>query len=228
MTGGAPATVAIVDYQLGNLFSVKMACAAAGLDAAITSDRQAILAADAVILPGVGAYGDAMTTLAHLDLVSVLRDVAARGTPILGVCLGMQLLLSESEEFGAHRGLGLIEGVVSHLDGLAPDGRPLKVPHIGWSRVQPPGDDVTWTGTPLESVTPGTFMYFVHSFVARPVDDGVVMSTTQFGARSFCSSLRQGNVFACQFHPERSGPDGLRLYRSFAAQVAAHYSERFA
>ena len=220
MTDRAPAAVAIVDYHLGNLFSVKMACAAAGLDAEITSERQAILAADAIILPGVGAYGDAMTTLVQLDLVSVLRDVAASGTPILGVCLGMQLLLSESEEFGANRGLGIIDGVVSRLDGRGPEGGRLKVPNVGWSRVQPPGQAVTWSGTPLELVAPGTF-------VARPVDDRVVMSITEFGAGSFCSSLRKGNVFACQFHPERSGPDGLRLYRSFAAQVAAHYSERF-
>lgn len=227
MSEGLPA-VAIVDYRLGNLFSVKMACAVAGLDAVITSDRHAILSADAVILPGVGAYGDAMAALTELDLVSVLRDVASMGKPVLGVCLGMQLLMSETEEFGRHRGLGLIDGAVVRLEGLRPDGRPLKVPHIGWNTVEPAGDAAAWTTTPLESVPSGAYMYFVHSYVARPVDERVVRSTTQFGSTRFCSSLQQGNVFACQFHPERSGPDGLRMYHNFAAQVAASFSKRSA
>lgn len=218
------ASVAIVDYELGNLFSVKMACAAAGLDAHITSDRDAILKADAVILPGVGAFGDAMAALESRDLVSVLRDVAARETPVFGVCLGMQLLMSETQEFGRHRGLGLIEGDVVMLDGRVEGSRPLKVPHIGWNRVEP--GTAPWEGTPLESVTPGTFMYFVHSYVARPADDRVVVSRTAFGAHSFCSSVQHGSVFACQFHPERSGTDGLQLYRTFAALVASNLSER--
>jgi glutamine amidotransferase len=211
---------------LGNLFSVKQACEHAGLRALITASRQEIVAADGVILPGVGAFGDAMETLARLDLVSVLRDIAASSKPLLGICLGMQLLMTESHEFGRHRGLGIIQGEVVRLE-VAVDGlRMLKVPQVGWNRIYAvglgdqrdgPGPNGTlWKSQLLEGLADGEYQYFVHSFYPIPVDASVVVSTTRYGPTDFCSSFRLGSVFACQFHPERSGPAGLRIYRNLA------------
>ncbi|MBU1247300.1 MAG: imidazole glycerol phosphate synthase subunit HisH [Proteobacteria bacterium] len=209
------AKIAIVDYRLGNLYSVKLACEHVGLGAEITSNKDAILGADAVILPGVGAFGDAMDALDELDLVSVLRDVAASGKPLFGICLGLQLLMKGSEEFGAHEGLGIIKGNVVKLDAPRENGRVLKVPQVGWNRVNP-ADGVDWNGTLMQGVTPGERFYFVHSFVVVPEDKSLVCSTTTYGHIEFCSSVRYGNVFACQYHPERSGARGLRIYRNLA------------
>ncbi|MBI4280133.1 MAG: imidazole glycerol phosphate synthase subunit HisH [Armatimonadetes bacterium] len=228
MRESGPARVAIVDYGMGNLFSIKHACAFAGLQAVITAAGEEIVAADAVILPGMGAFGDAMQILRDLDLVEVLRDVAQSGKPLLGVCLGMQLLMAESFEFGRHQGLGIIEGdVVSLQEGM--DGaRRLKVPQVGWNRVwrtgQAAGEGAAspaWRDTLLDSLSDGEFMYFVHSFYPRPADPGVTLSLTRYGPVEFTSSLARGNVFACQFHPERSGPQGLRIYRNLAARITA-------
>jgi imidazole glycerol-phosphate synthase subunit HisH len=223
--------VAIVDYGLGNLYSVKHACAYVGLSATITSSPAEIIAADAIILPGVGAYGDAMATLGSLGLIQVIRDCAAAGRPLVGICLGMQLLMSTSEEFGEREGLSIIPGrVVRFQDPFLGD-RPLKVPQIGWNgiyRVPTPaqtGIDA-WTGTFLESVADGEPMYFVHSYLVRPDDPGVVLSTTQYGNIEFCSSLRRQNVMACQFHPERSGREGLKIYRTFANMISDRRKEQ--
>ncbi|GEM_PF-11488 len=208
-------SVAIIDYEMGNLFSVKHACEHTGLQATITSSRDAIQSADAVILPGVGAFGDAMAALRRLDLISLLKDCAASGKPLMGVCLGMQLLMAESEEFGRHRGLGIIDGDVVRLHPGAADGRSLKVPQVGWNRIEPAGPE-RWRQSLLAGIPAGTWMYFVHSFYSRPTDAEVTLSMTRYGAMEFCSSLARRNVFACQFHPERSGPEGLRIYRQFA------------
>ncbi|MGE3189712.1 MAG: imidazole glycerol phosphate synthase subunit HisH [Vicinamibacterales bacterium] len=213
--------VAIVDYGLVNLFSVQAACGAAGMEGFVTSDRAAIAAADAVVLPGMGAFGDAMDALRRLDLVAPILDVAAAGTPLFGVCLGLQLLMTESFEFGRHRGLGLIEGTVEPLREGVEDGRRLKVPHIGWNQLQPPGDVAAWAGSPLGALPAGAYMYFVHSFYVTPVDPACVLSVTRYGETRFCSSLRSGNIFACQFHPERSGPAGLSLYRWLSSALGA-------
>ncbi len=215
---------AIVDYGLGNLFSIRRACAHEGLSAIVTSDKKEILAADAVILPGVGAFGDAMSTLHRLDLVSVLRDVADSKTPLFGVCLGIQLLMSESLEFGVHKGLGIIEGTVAPLESGPHNGKLLKVPQVQWNRIYPPGDigdtPDPWAGTLLAGMPNGEYMYFVHSFVVRPIEPAFVLATTRYGPLEFCSVLRRRNIFACQFHPERSGPSGLRLYRKLAEEVS--------
>ena len=210
--------VAIVDYGLGNLFSVKHACGHAGLDAAITSDRDDIFSSRAVILPGVGAFRDAMEALVRQDLVAVLKDVARSGTPLIGICLGMQLLMSESQEFGSSPGLGIVDGDVVRLEDSEIQGRRLKVPHIGWSRIEERRHNGNsnaadrWRASLIEEVPEGSFMYFVHSYYARPVDPEVILSTTRYGPIDFCSSFRKERVFGCQFHPERSGPLGLRVY----------------
>lgn len=208
--------VAIVDHGLGNLRSVEQACRAVGLSAAVTSDRRDILGAAAVILPGVGAFGDAMTTLSRLDLVTVLRDVAASSTPLVGICLGVQLLMRESTEFGQHQGLGIIDGTVERLLAHGPDGRALKVPQVGWNRVDhtPVGADAPM----LAGVPDGAYMYFVHSYVVVPAEP-VVATTTRYGEREFCSAIAKGSVFACQFHPERSGPAGIRMYANLARRL---------
>ncbi|MFQ5801304.1 MAG: imidazole glycerol phosphate synthase subunit HisH [Candidatus Methylomirabilales bacterium] len=221
--------VAIVDYGMGNLFSVKHACEHVGLKASITASNLEILAADAVILPGVGAFGDAMKMLTRLDLERALLDFAASGKQLVGICLGMQLLMTESHEFGQHRGLGIIEGEVVRLEESVDGVRRLKVPQVGWNRIYtvrqsvPPYEDRTdsspWQGTLLEGLPDGEFMYFVHSFYPRTIDPTVVLSATRYGQIEFRSSLRLGNVFACQFHPERSGPQGLHIYRNLARSI---------
>ncbi|TXL77074.1 imidazole glycerol phosphate synthase subunit HisH [Vineibacter terrae] len=217
--------VAIVDYGLGNLFSVAQACRHAGLDSAITSAPDDLWRADGVILPGVGAFGHAMRTLDRLGLRSTLIEVAAAGKPVVGICLGFQLLFSESCEFGTHAGLGIVDGVVENLRDAAPaaaTGRRLKVPHVGWlgiHRASTGRSDDGWTGTLLAGVPDGAPMYFVHSFYARPARDTATLATARFGELAYCCAIQAGDVFGCQFHPERSGADGLRLYDNLARHL---------
>jgi len=207
--------VAIVDYALGNLYSIKHACERVGLESIITSSRDEILQADGVLLPGMGAYGEAMQTLHKLDLVTVLQDYMASGRPLIGICLGIQLLLTESYEFGNHKGLGIIEGAVIPLDHPHEGERELKIPQVGWNQLHALR---SWNDTPLEDIPNNEYMYFVHSFVPKPQDVNVVLSTTNYGGVEFCSSIQQKNIFACLFHPERSGIAGLRIYQNLAAQ----------
>ena len=208
--------IAIVDYALGNLYSIKHACERVGLESMITSSPSEIMLADGVLLPGMGAFGEAMQTLHKLDLVTVLRDYAASGRPLIGVCLGIQLLLTESYEFGNHKGLGIIDGVVEPLDHPHEGDRGLKIPQVGWNQLHAAR---TWFGTPLEGIPENEYMYFVHSFVPKPQDENAVLATTNYGGVKFCSSIQQKNIFACLFHPERSGVAGLQIYRNLAAQI---------
>ena len=208
-------SVAIVDYGMGNLFSVSRACAAAGMDAEITSDKRRVLAADAVIIPGVGAFGDAMSTLERLDLVSVLRDLARGGTPLIGICLGLQLLMSESEEFGSHRGLDIVSGSVRRLHSSRSGTQNLKVPQVGWNTISSPSTrPVGWNGTVLENIPDREFMYFVHSYYVQPESRDSIVAVTRYGDLEFCSAIQRNNLFACQFHPERSGPIGMHVYEN--------------
>lgn len=203
-------SAAVVDYGFGNLFSVRQACLRAGMAAKITAEASDVEGADVVVLPGVGAFGDAMDSLRSLGMVEPLRAVPERGGILLGVCLGLQLLMSESEEFGRHKGLGIVQGDVVRLN---PGQDGLKVPHIGWAPIEPVA---AWGGTALESVPVHTYMYFLHAYRARPASRDSVLSTTRYGEIDYCSSLHLRNVFATQFHPERSGPAGLRIYAAVA------------
>jgi glutamine amidotransferase len=224
-----PVRVAIVDYGLGNLFSVKHACEHAGMEATITSLPKEILGAEVVILPGVGAFGDAIEALRRLDLVSPLREVASSDRFLFGICLGMQLLMTESYEFGRHSGLGIIDGPVVRFENPAGLSGKLKVPQVCWNRiyrVDGKTSENPWANSPLEGLTEGEFMYFVHSFYPKPTDGAVVLSVTRYGHIEFCSSLRYGNIFASQFHPERSGPRGLQIYRNIASLIAKHRERR--
>jgi glutamine amidotransferase len=191
-----------------------LACEQAGLRAGVTTDRSKVLKSDIVILPGVGAFREAMEALRRSDLVGPLRQIAADGKPLVGICLGMQLLFERSSEFGDCRGLGLFEGEVVRLVSPGSSSHRFKVPHIGWSCVQrPEGKPDAWRNTPLEHLSDGQGMYFVHSYHALPADPSVVLATTPFGHGQFCSAVRRGNIWGVQFHPERSGPAGLEVYR---------------
>jgi glutamine amidotransferase len=232
----APVKVAIVDYGMGNLFSVKLACEHVGMSAEITGAKEDVLLADVVILPGVGAFGDAMACLRRLDLVGPIKDAARAGKPLMGICLGLQLLMTESYEFGRHEGLDIFSGPVVRFESpMGPRGC-LKVPQIGWNRIfrheshgdnspaqSPPQDP--WESTPLRGLPDGEYMYFVHSFYAKPDAPEAVLSWSRYGHIEFCSSLRQGSVFATQFHPERSGVQGLRIYRELADLAQAQTRE---
>ena len=182
---GEPRRVAIVDFGMGNLFSVEQACLAVGLAPSVTKDRRAVEGADIVILPGVGAFGDAMENLRSRDLIGPLRDVAASGRLLIGICLGLQMLMDESEEFGAHKGLGLVSGTVLRL---APTRAGAKVPQIGWNRVYEarPG---AWADTPFEGQRDSVYMYFVHSYYVTPADTRICHLHDQLRGRDLLLGL---------------------------------------
>jgi len=213
--------VAIVDYGAGNLFSVMHGLMKVGIAATITSNKDDILAAAMVVVPGVGAFGDAMASLHRLDLVEPLREIAASEQLLVGICLGMQLLMTESYEFGTHRGLDIYPGAVVPFTPNLDDDSRLKVPHTGWARNYALDDRPdAWTGSPLEGLSAGEYLYFVHSYYAVPEEPGLATSMATYGDTEFCSSLWRSGVFGCQFHPERSGPQGLRIYRNLASILA--------
>ena len=199
--------IAIIDYGVGNLFSLKSSLGMVGAQATVSGDAQVLAAADRLILPGVGAFGDARARLAQTGLDEVICREAARGKRILGICLGMQLLFERSFEYGEHTGLGLIPGEVVDMTPRLPSG--LKVPHIGWNalHIQRPEHPL------LRTVGQGEHMYFVHSFFAdRCALD--TLATTEYGIE-LTAAVARGNVMGCQFHPEKSGAAGLRLLRAF-------------
>ena len=217
--------VAIIDYGMGNLYSVQQACAAVELPSIITNSPSDVVQADAVILPGVGAMRDAMATLDRSGMAEVLVQHVSVAKPFFGICLGMQLLMTDGVEFGRHKGLGVVEGSVVGLSASNGDGHRLKIPHVGWNAVAcfPASSDsiAPWAGTPLEGMRNGECMYVVHSYYVAPADSWVWVAVTRYGDLEFCSALRQGSVFGCQFHPERSGPRGIQIYENFARQVKA-------
>ena len=198
--------IAIVDYGVGNLFSVKSSFAAIGADAVITSDPEVIRAADHILLPGVGAYRDAAAKLRESGMGDLVREQAAAGKPVMGICLGMQLLFEKSYEFGEHEGLGLLKGVVRPIRDVAP--ADYKVPHIGWNAL-----NIHKHHPLLKYVLEGDCVYFVHSFYGKN-EDGSVIATSDYGA-PLTAAVGRGNVFGCQFHPEKSGNVGLKILKAF-------------
>jgi len=205
--------IAIVDYGMGNLRSVQKALEKLGHAAEVTSEPSTIRDAARVILPGVGAFGAAMANLNRVDgerppLADAVKEAAASGKPFLGICLGMQLLLSTSEELGQHEGLNLVPGQVVKFDfGTDPT---LKIPHMGWNTLRFPRETRLFRG--LED---GAFVYFVHSFYCQPEDPSVTAAVCEHGI-PFCAALEKDNLFAAQFHPEKSGAAGLRMLDNFA------------
>ena len=196
----------IIDYGVGNLFSLKSSFAAIGEEALVSSDEKAILSADRVILPGVGAFSDAAAKLRKNGLDKAVKRVAAEGTPLMGICLGMQLLFDKSYEYGVHGGLGLIRGSVKPISDVIPKG--LKIPHIGWNAL-----DIKRDCPIFKYIKNGDFVYFVHSFYAAECGDAVT-AVSEYGA-PLTASVASGNVFGCQFHPEKSGDVGLSILRAF-------------
>lgn len=199
--------ISIVDYGVGNLFSLKCSLAAIGEEVTVTGDPQALRHSGKLILPGVGAFQDAADKLRSTGLDAVIREEAARGKPILGICLGMQLLFEKSYEFGEHRGLGLIPGTVVPMAGFIPEA--LKIPHIGWNALRLRKE------SPLfRYIQDGDFVYFVHSFFAAQCDSYVI-ADTEYG-QTLTAAVQKENVYGCQFHPEKSGNVGLNILRAFA------------
>ena len=212
--------VAIIDYDAGNMFSVHHACKFVGLDPVITADAHEIMNSAAAILPGVGAFGDAMNGLKRLDLVMPIKEFVQSGKPFMGICLGMQLLFSESEEFGCHKGLNLIEGNVVKFPSENTNGLSYRVPQMGWNQIFRNGEyQIDWACTPLKDINEGEFMYFVHSYYVVPYNNNLVLSISRYNNISYCSSVGYRNVFATQFHPEKSAGKGLRIYKNWASTL---------
>ena len=207
--------IVIIDYKLGNLFSVNQALLNIGLKPMISSDPKDICDADALVLPGVGAFGDAMQNLNKLGLIDVIKDFVASGKPFLGICLGLQLLFTESEEFGSSGGLNLIKGKVKRFDNCNVDSQIFKVPQIAWNNIELP-DDKSWENTPLYNITNDENMYFVHSYYVIPDEADVSLTYTTYGGLKYVSCVFKNNIFACQFHPEKSAKEGLTIYKNWA------------
>lgn len=198
--------VAIVDYGVGNLFSLECSLNAIGAEVVITADPAVLKAADQIILPGVGAFEDAAKKLRDSGLDKVLKELAAAGKPLMGICLGMQMLFEKSFEYGEHEGLGLISGQVVPMEGVIPTD--LKIPHIGWNALR-----FTKESPLFSQIKDGDCVYFVHSYYAANCDADVI-ATAEYGA-PLTAAVAKGNVMGCQFHPEKSGTVGLAILKSF-------------
>ena len=198
--------IAIIDYDAGNLMSVEKALRALKEEVLVTRDRQELLHADKVILPGVGHFGDAMEKLKGFGLVDVIKEIAQSGKPFLGICLGLQLLFEKSEEAPGVEGLGILKGEILRI----PDDRGLKVPHIGWNSLKLQNQGRLFRGLEEEP-----YVYFVHSYYLKAAEPQIVKAVTEYGVE-IDASVEQGNVFACQFHPEKSSRTGLAVLKNFA------------
>lgn len=199
--------IAIVDYGVGNLFSLKSSFAAIGAVAVVTANADDLRQADGIILPGVGAFEDAAKKLFESGLVDVIREQVALGKPMMGICLGMQLLFEKSFEYGEHEGLGLIKGNVRPISEVIP--KDLKIPHIGWNALKFKKENPLF-----KYISNGDYVYFVHSFYAADCDSSVI-ATAEYGGE-LTAAVASKNVFGCQFHPEKSGATGLAILRAFA------------
>lgn len=197
--------IAIIDYDAGNIKSVEKALQKLGAEVVITKDADTILNAEKVILPGVGAFGDAMNNLKKYDLVSVIKKVVEKGTPFLGICLGLQLLFERSDETKGVEGLGILEGEVLRI----PECGDLKIPHMGWNSLHLQNDGRLFKGLSEES-----YVYFVHSYYLKAKEPEIVKATAEYGV-TVHASVEKGNVFACQFHPEKSSDVGLQILKNF-------------
>jgi len=200
--------IAIVDYGIGNVRSIINAFRKNNVEPILTNDKDTILKADGVVLPGVGAFAHGMENLYKFSLVDTLKLYVDTNKPLLGICLGMQMLLEESEEFGKTKGLGFIKGKVIKMPI-----RNEKLPHVSWNEIKP--KSIKWNDTILDNIEYNSDMYFVHSYVAMPQDDNDVLAITEYDRYNFCSVLKKDNIYGCQFHPEKSGEIGLKVIKNF-------------
>jgi glutamine amidotransferase len=209
--------VLVVDYGVGNLLSVCRALEACGAAVELDGSPERIPQAERVVVPGVGAFGDCMRELGRRKLIQPILDYVVTGKPVLGICVGMQMMMQVGEEFGEHAGLGLASGSVRAIPSTSSDGASHKIPHIGWNALLKPSPETVWEGTILDGVAPGSACYFVHSFTAEPVDDHIRLADCTYNGRCISAALRIGNVYGTQFHPEKSGPIGLHILKNFLA-----------
>lgn len=221
MVNNGNRTVAIVDFHMGNLFSVKRACEQVGLNPLITCQKNDIFASDGIILPGVGAFGEAMQHLQDMDLIDVIKACIDQGKPFLGICLGMQLLMSESEEFGRHRGLDIISGTVTRFPTVLPGNKKIKVPHVGWNSIFRI-NSVFYSSQDISldrGLCDGEYMYFVHSYYVQPDNPDVRLFNSRYEDIEYCSGIQWKNVSAVQFHPEKSAEKGIQIYQNWAEMI---------
>jgi imidazole glycerol-phosphate synthase subunit HisH len=210
--------VVVIDYGVGNLLSVRRALEHCGASVQVTSDPELILDAPKVVLPGVGAFSKGMEELGRRGLDVVVREVAANGVPLLGICLGMQMLLDKSDEFGMTAGLGLIPGRVIAVPTTSSDGHTQKIPHIGWNSLVLPQGYKSWQQSLLHDIKQGAAVYFVHSFMASPSSPEDRIADCLYGDVPVSAVIGRNNVFGCQFHPEKSGDVGLQVLKNFLGQ----------
>lgn len=211
------ARITIIDYGVGNLLNVVRAVEHCGGEALVTEDTREVEQAERLMLMGVGAFADGMEGLRRLDMLGPIQAFCATGRPYFGVCVGMQMMFDYSEEFGHHEGLGLMPGAVVAVPPTGSDGRPHKVPHIGWNELRLPPGRQDWSASPLAEVVPGRPCYFVHSFMAEPREPGHRLADVEYNGRVISAAVQKDNLFGFQFHPEKSGPQGLAIVRGMLA-----------
>ncbi len=207
--------VTIVDYGVGNLLSVQRGLEKCNAKVSVSSDPTLIMSSQKIVLPGVGAFPKAMKALIDLKLDIVIKDFAKSDRPLLAICLGMQLLMDESCEFGATPGLGLISGTVKQIMSDSEDREVVKIPHIGWSGLYPSAEKEDWQNSILQNVTPGDATYFVHSYMVEPTDSENLLAHAIYGGRSIPAVISKNQITGCQFHPEKSAGVGLKILESF-------------
>jgi len=207
-------SIVIVDYGIGNILSVVRAFEYHNVTVKVTDSPPDVASADSLVLPGVGAFGDGMKGLRDKSLVEPIKEYCQKERPFLGICLGMQMMMDSSEEFKHNDGLGIIQGSVQKISNCGTDGTPHKIPHIGWNELIA-HSGAEWKGTILNDMDPGTAMYFVHSFVSVPVDPVNCLADCNYDGLLLSSVVKKGNLYGCQFHPEKSGKAGLKIIDNF-------------
>ena len=207
--------IAIVDYGVGNVLSVQRAFAYVGVSATITDSLDSIRSAKALVLPGVGAFGNAMIELKKRNLVDSIKEFAKSQRPFLGICLGMQMMMDGSEEFGFHKGLGFISGNVVKIPDTDVNGNAHKIPHVGWNSIKDTTGKDTFEEGILRNIKQGSSFYFVHSYTPLPAHEEERIADTYYGGIPISAVIRKGNLYGCQFHPEKSGSKGLALLKNF-------------
>ena len=208
-------TLGVVDYGTSNLLSVTRAFEHAGATVETIKTANQVIKSDRLVLPGVGAFGNCQSSLQTHGLWEPVDEFMRSGKPFLGICVGMQMMLEASDEFGDHKGFGLIPGQVSAIPAIDENGMPHKIPHIGWNRLFPPDSSIRWQGTILDGIEPETSVYFVHSFAAQPNEDSHRIADTDYDGVSISAVVRRDNAYGCQFHTEKSGPVGLKIIENF-------------
>lgn len=206
--------VTIIDYGAGNISSVCRAFEHCGAETILTDSIEEIAKAERIVLPGVGSFADGMAGLRSRNLIEPIKQFASTGRPVFGICLGMQMLLDSSEEFGLHDGLGLISGKVVAIPRIGTNGKPNKIPHIGWNELLASGKS-SWENSIFRNVAPGYSVYFVHSFEVVPHRQENRLADCNYNGRTICAAIRSGSIFGCQFHPEKSGKVGLEIIKNF-------------